>query len=163
MKSLKKIIPLVVIITLSSQCSKDLLSSIENEVTMNGSSFPITVASILGTSISGQGHTVINLMSGTTSQVQNLTIDIDAISEETLEGTYSYPLEGGDGELDNWLTNYTAFEGTTQVSSTLEEGIVTLIHNSGKNYTIELYLLMKDETIFEGSYTGYFQVQFNNN
>ncbi len=130
---------------------------------MNGSSFPVTVASIFGTSISGQGHTVINLMSGTSSQVQNLTIDVDAISEETLEGTYSYPVSAGDGKLNYLLTNYTAFEGTTQISSTLDEGLVTIAHNSGKNYTIELHLTMKDETTFSGSYTGYFQVQFTSN
>ncbi len=141
-------------------CSKDDDSPTVNNVKMNGESFKIVEASIMGLSIENDGHTAISLTSGSTTNVQILSIDIESFTRETLEGTYSYPVNEGDKVLDDWLTNYMVFEGAEPTTSNLESGIVTITHNQGDNYTIDMDLTMVDGTIFKGIYTGDFMVSF---
>ncbi|MBS2213571.1 hypothetical protein KEM09_19340 [Carboxylicivirga mesophila] len=142
-------------------CSKDDDPTVNN-VKMNGESFKIVEASIMGLSVDNGGHTAISLISGNANNVQTLTIDIESFTRETLEGTYSYPVSEGDKALDDWLTNYMFFEGTEPTTSNLADGTVTITHNKGDNYSIDMDLTMVDGLIFKGEYTGDFTVVFQN-
>ena len=164
MKSaLKLISPIVVLLFLFSGCKKDAtdLSTI-NAVKINGNSFSITSASMIGVSIGEDGHTGINLVSGTGQQISTLTIDVESFTRETIEGTYSYPTADGDKVLDDWLTNYAYFKDGSGISSNLESGTVSIRNNHDNNYTIDMDLTMVDGMTFTGSYTGDFTVQFAN-
>lgn len=143
-------------------CSKDDDSPTVNNVKMNGESFKIVEASIMGLSIENDGHTAISLISGNGTNVQTLSIDIESFTRETLEGTYSYPVNEDDKVLDDWLTNYMFFEGTEPTTSNLANGAVTITHNQGDNYSIDMDLTMVDGFTFKGEYTGDFTVVFQN-
>ena len=150
-------------IVIVSSCSKETILPENNTITLNGSKFTILSGTILGASTDGIGSTAISLINGTAFNVRTLSIEVNAASEATLEGTYSYPAQDEDGKLDDWLTNYTVFSGTSQSSTNLETGIVTITHESGNTFTIALQLNMVNGDTFEGSYSGNFQVQFTNN
>jgi hypothetical protein len=60
--------------------------------------------------------------------------------------------------IDDWLTDYTAFDGTDIITSELETGELSIIHNGGNNYTVDIDLEMTDGTTFIGSYTGDFKL-----
>jgi len=145
------------------QCEKDESEpKASNTIKMDGNSFVVASASIVGVSIDNDGHTGITLVSGSGTQANTLTIDIESVTKETIEGNYAYPKVNGKKLLDDWLTNYSVFDGTSISSSNLEYGEVTLSHNGGNNYTIDMSLKMDDGVTFIGEYTGEFKVMFNN-
>ncbi len=145
------------------QCGKDedkLPNA--NSVKMDGESFKIVSASMVGISMDENGHTAISLVSGNETESNVLTIDVKSFTQETIEGDYAYPEVDGKKLLDNWLTSYTAFVGSSFESSKLESGEVSVIHNGKNNYTLEMNLTMDNGAIFIGSYSGDFQVMFYN-
>ena len=145
------------------QCEKDDTSPKENNtIQMNGNDFTISSATMIGVSIGESGHTGITLISGSATQANTLTIDVESFTQETIEGEYAYPEAEGQKLLDDWLTNYSVFDGSTMESSNLESGEVTISHNGDSNYTVEMDLVMQDGVTFSGLFTGDFQVMFNN-
>ena len=162
-KRLINIVILAVAILLTTSCEKDdSAPKNSNSVKMNGSDFVIASASMIGVSIGDDGHTGITLVSGSATQANTLTIDIESFTKETIEGDYAYPAESGKKLLDDWLTNYSVFNETSMNSSNLESGEVSITHNGGNNYTVNMNLTMNDGVSFIGEYTGEFQVMFNN-
>ena len=118
--------------------------------------------SIIGVSLGGDGHVAISLTNGNPSSMKTLTIDIEYFSEQSIEGDYSFPEIEGQRLLNDWLTNYSEFDGTTNTSVHLQEGTLNIVHNGGNNYTINMNLDMDGEKVFFGTYTGEFHVFFNN-
>lgn len=159
---LKTSVTLLVCLTIFS-CSKDDETSTINKVKMNGESFSINAASIIGISMGEDGHSAISFSNASETQGKTLTIDVESFTKETIEGTYSYPHNDDDKKLDDWLTNYVVFEGSEGTSSNLDEGTVSIKHNGDNNYTIDMALTMVDGVTFSGSYTGEFTVMFMNN
>lgn len=154
---------ILLIALLFVQCEKDdTATNVNNTIKMNGNNFVVASASMIGVSIGDDGHTGITLVSGNGTQANSLTIDVESFTQATIEGVYTYPEESGKKLLDDWLTNYSVFDGSTMESSNLESGEVSIIHNSGNNYTINMNLEMVDGVTFNGEYTGEFQVMFNN-
>lgn len=154
---------LVIFLLLMVSCKKDDVAPNGNSVMLNNETFDVVVASMAGVSIGDDGHTGITLSGGTSQVVNSLTIDVESFTQETIEGTYSYPATSEDKLMDSWLTNYSVFEGETTLSSNLESGSVNIKNNGGNNYTVSMDLTMIDGAIFSGSYTGSFQVMFYNN
>jgi len=164
MKTLLKLSLSILLFLTVLSCSKnDDLSPNSNTIEMDGESFSVVSASITGISIGDDGHTGITFSNASDLQVKTLTIDVESFTEETIEGNYSYPANEDDKLLDDWLTNYTYFAGTTSTSSNLESGTVSIVNNGGNNYTIDMNLTMNDGATFVGSYTGDFIVMFSNN
>ncbi len=159
-----KLLTALLISLLAVSCSSDDdKTPSTNSVKMNGESFKIISASMGGVSIDESGHTLISLTNGTSEEISTISMDVSSYTRETIAGTYSYPENETDKLLDDWLTNYTVVDGTTiSASSNLESGSITITHNEGDNYTIEMELTMIDETTFSGTYTGDFFVVFNN-
>jgi hypothetical protein len=54
-------------------------------------------------------------------------------------------------------------EENNLTSSNLKSGTVTISHNGGNNYTVDMDLVMNNDLVFSGSYTGEFSVMFMNN
>ena len=154
----------VVIFSIISACSSDDDLSTSNSLQINGEPFTVTSASILGVSLGGAGHAAITLVSTNLSTTRTLTIDFDYVANQPIAGDYAYPQSANQGLLDDWLTNYSEFNGTTSSNSLhLQEGELTIIDNGGNNYTITMDLTMDDGTTkFSGTYQGDFQVFFNN-
>ncbi|WP_430810265.1 MULTISPECIES: hypothetical protein [unclassified Carboxylicivirga] len=161
---LKTTLVLSIFLSLLS-CSKDDESPSSNSLKADGVHFSINEANIMGISAGDGGHTVINLSGGNASGVQNLAIDIDAYTRETIPGSYSYPTMEGDKALNDWLTNYmyTDSDITNITTSNLKSGQVTITHNGGNNYTLDMNLTMVDGATFTGIYTGDFSVMFSVN
>lgn len=156
---------LIFLLTLSlTQCEKDDNTTLKNSnsIKMDDNDFVIASASMVGVSIGDDGHTGITLVSGNATQANTLTIDVESFTKETIEGEYAYPEEDGKKLLDDWLTNYSVFDGSTMNSSNLESGEVSITNNGGNNYTIDMNLTMDDGVTFIGKYAGDFQVIFNN-
>jgi len=144
-------------------CSKEDVVPNASTVKMDGESFSIVSATMMGVSIGEEGHTAITLSNGSSTQTNTLTIDVESFTKETIEGNYSHPATGDNKLIDNWLTNYMIFEESTSISSNLTSGNVSIVNNSGNNYTIDMDLTMDDGVAFVGSYTGDFIVMFYNN
>lgn len=162
-KRLINIVMLAVAILLTSSCEKDdSAPKNSNSIKMNDKDFVVVSASMVGISIGEDGHTGISLVSGSETQVNTLTIDVESFTQATIEGNYAYPEESSKKLLDDWLTNYSIFDGTSMTSSNLESGEVSVTNNGGNNYTIDMSLKMADGVSFIGEYTGEFQVMFNN-
>ncbi len=159
--SLKSALIISIIVGLVS-CSKDDEPSSVNSVKLNNKAFSVSAASITGISIGDDGHTAITFVSGSGLKASTLTIDVESFTKETISGTYSYPQEEGDKFLDDWLTNYTVFEEDNSNSTNLRSGTVTISHNDGNNYSVEMDLEMTNDLVFSGLYTGEFSVVFMN-
>jgi hypothetical protein len=145
------------------QCGKDEDSLPKsNSVKMDGQSFKIVSASMIGVSMDENGHTSISLVTGSDTEAKILTMDVESFSRATIEGEYAYPQVGDKKLLDDWLTNYTVVVGSSMESTNLESGEVSVIHNGEDNYTVELNLTMDNGVTFTGSYSGDFQVMFYN-
>lgn len=161
-KILKSIIVLLAVISLT-QCDEDETTpKTINTIKMNGVDFPIVSASMMGVSMDDFGSTVITFASGTGTQAKSLSIDVESYTQATIEGEYAYPEVTGKKLLDDWLTDYSIYVESSLYTSNLETGQVTITHNSGNNYTVEINLEMVDGVTFIGKYTGNFYVMFNN-
>ncbi|CAM1340546.1 hypothetical protein [Tenacibaculum aestuarii] len=149
--------------TVLVSCSSSDDTFNENNIKLNGESFTVASASIVGISLGEDGHSGITLVSGNSAQVKTLTIDVPTFTKETIANTYSFPEEEGVLALDDFLTRYTYFENNSSVSTGLKSGTVTVKHNGDNNYSVTMDLLMNDDSTFKGTYTNDFQVIFSNN
>ena len=129
---------------------------------MDGASFDVTMASILGVSIDGEGHAGIAFVSTDGSISKTLNIDIEYFVAKPVAGDYAFPQTGTARYLDDWLTSYSEINGTNFVSTNLASGTVSVTHNGEDNYTVIMDLTMDDGTVFKGTYTNDFVVAFNN-
>ncbi|MCK5277053.1 MAG: hypothetical protein KAK04_00925 [Cyclobacteriaceae bacterium] len=167
MKSLiliRKIFVLSISILVIGSCSSDddASPSNKNSIKFDGESFEILQASIIGVSLGGEGHAAISFTNGNPSLMKALTIDIEYFTDQSIEGDYAFPQFETQRLLNDWLTNYSEFDGTTNTSIHLQEGTLNVVHNGGNNYSITMNLTMDGEKAFSGTYTGEFEVFFNN-
>lgn len=143
-------------------CGSDDDGGTPNKILINGEAFETNFNTITGVAQNGEGHAGIAFSSITSSgDSKTLTIDVEYDGTSKLGGTYSFP-QGDNLFLDDFLTNYSVFVGSTYNGTNLSEGTVTVTKNSGDNYTITMDLLMDDGTTFAGTITTDFIVTFNN-
>lgn len=143
-------------------CTSDEAPDNENSLKLDGQSFSVLFASIQGVAINGEGHAGITLGSTNGTSTKTLTIDFEYAGDSDVEGSYAYPLTSGTMLLNDFLTNYVEFEGTSTTSFSLLEGTTSVINNGGNNYTVIIDLTMEGGKTFSGTYTGDFVVGFNN-
>lgn len=161
--SLFRPIALLAIIFSFYSCSEDENGPItNNSIKLNGNSFEVRAATLLGVSLNGEGHVALSLVSNEGVLVKTLNIDFEYATAEPVDGAYAYPESGEVRLINDWLTTYTILEGTSFESEHLEEGSMTLVHNGGDNYTVTMDLQMEGGSVFKGTYTGDFNVVFNN-
>jgi hypothetical protein len=148
-----------------SACSDDdKTPSVENTIKMDGSTFNVVSVSLLGVSIDGEGHAGITFTNTDGSVTKSLTVDFEYSPSTTLSATYSYPQVNNKRLLDDWLTTYSEFNQTTEITSTnLESGTLTLEDNGNSKYTVTIDLTMVDGKVFRGTYKGTVTTFFNNN
>jgi hypothetical protein len=105
---IRKIFVLVISILFIGSCNSDddASPSNKNSIKLDGESFEILQASIIGVSISGEGHAAISLTNGDPSSMKTLTIDVEYFSDQSIEGDYAFPQIGTQKLLNDWLTNY---------------------------------------------------------
>ncbi|MTI41903.1 hypothetical protein [Fulvivirga lutimaris] len=153
---------LVVFLIGLMSCGSDDDGGTPNKILINGDAFETNFNSITGVAQDGEGHAGISFSSVTTSgDSKTLTIDVEYDGTSKLGGTYSFP-QGDNLYLDDFLTNYSVFVGSSYDGTNLSEGTVTVTKNNGDNYTVEMDLLMDDGTTFTGTITADFIVTFNN-
>lgn len=147
-----------------SGCSdSDSEPTVENTMTRDGVAFKETTVTLLGVSISGEGHAGVTFTDSNGSLTKVLTVDFEYSPSTSLTGTYSFPETNNHRLLDDWLTYYAEFSGTSEVTSTnLESGTLTLEDLGGSRYAITIHLTMLDGTIFQGTYKGPVAAVFNN-
>lgn len=153
---------LVILILLTSCGEDEQKLKNQNSIKLNGNSFTIISASITGVSLDGEGHAAVSLTSTNGSQAETLTIDFEYSTDQPLEGAYAFPASGEKRLLNDWLTTYSILNDSSVDAEHLAEGEVTLVHNSGDNYTLTVDLTMDGGSVFTGTYTGDFVVFFNN-
>jgi hypothetical protein len=154
---------IIALACLFTQCTKDDNEpKMINSIKINGKDFPVISAAMMGLSIEDNGHTAIYLVSGSGTQANTLTIDVESFTKSTIEGDYKYPEENGKKILDGWLTNYAFFDGNNMKTSNLHSGEANISYHGGNNYTLTMNLKMADGTTFTGKYKGDFQVMFFN-
>ncbi|HAF30928.1 MAG TPA: hypothetical protein DCG75_17965 [Bacteroidales bacterium] len=159
---IKTILVLLIVISFTQCDEDDVTPKTINTVKMDGNDYAIASATMIGMSIDDFGSTSISFMSGTGLQSRILSLNVESFTAATIEGEYAFPEVTGKKLLDDWLTDYSYYEGTEQYSSNLETGEVSITHNSGNNYTVSMDLVMIDGVTFTGLYTGDFQVMFSN-
>lgn len=160
---LKSIFVLLAVIALTQCDEDDVTPKTINTVKMNGNDYAIASATMIGMSIDDFGSTSISFLSGTGLESRILSLNVESFTAATIEGDYAFPEVTGKKLLDDWLTDYSYYEGTEQYSSNLETGEVSITHNGSNNYTVSMSLVMIDGVTFAGLYTGDFQVMFSNN
>jgi hypothetical protein len=154
---------IVTLISFSGCSDSDNEPSVENTITMDGAAFKDPTVTLLGVSISGEGHAAITFTVTNSTLTKVLTADFEYSPTATIPGTYSFPEKSNYRLLDDWLTNYTEFNGTNEMNSTnLESGTLTLEDLGGSRYAITIQLTMIDGTIFQGTYKGPVTAVFNN-
>lgn len=133
----------------------------QNSIQLNGSSFKITAATLVGVSLDGEGHAAITFSNVSNSSSKNLTIDFEYSPSQSLSGTYSFP-QGNNRYLDDFLTNYNQFVNSEYYSTELETGTLILTDHGNSNYTVTIDLTMLDGKVFSGTYKGKIASQFQN-
>ena len=150
-----------IIIALSG-CSDDGPTT-QNAVTLNGTKFNITTASIVGVAIDGDGHAGITFVYAGNGGSKTLNIDVEYAGDSNVAGTYSFPQDAGDRLLLDGLTYYNEVNSQGGFfAAMLVEGHVTIVNHGGNKYTVEMDLEMEEGKVFSGQYTGTFVTQFNN-
>jgi hypothetical protein len=130
---------------------------------MDGVALKETTVTLLGVSLDGEGHAGITFTVSDGSLTKVLTVDFEYSPSASLAGTYSFPETNNHRLLDDWLTYYAEFSGTSEMTSTnLESGTLTLEDLGGSRYAITIHLTMVDGTIFQGTYKGPVSAVFNN-
>lgn len=145
-------------------CSKEEVNpSAKNTLSLDGQPFAVTMVSVMGISMDDAGHVAISFTGMDGTNTRSLAIDIEYVPSQPISGSYSFPHTSDTRHLDDWLTNYTEFNGSNEVSSTnLESGTVSVTDNGKSNYTITMDLEMKDGKKFSGTYQGPVQEVFHN-
>jgi hypothetical protein len=156
----------LIVTVLLASCGSDEVTS-GNSIKIDGQSFKVVSASLLGVSISGEGHAAISLTSiASSSSTKTLTLDFEYSPSAPVAGNYSFPQTGTDRYLDDFLTNYTEMTisgtGSTSTSTNLDFGKITVQDHGGDNYTVTIDITMMDGTVIKGKYRGDFVVMFNN-
>jgi len=162
MKSVKFLTLLLFVSIILASCGSDEPSA---GISIDGKSFNVISASLLGVSIGGDGHASISLVSANNSMSKTLSLDFEYSPNSPISGNYSFPQVGNDRYLDDWLTNYSeiTLSGTGNIYSTnLESGKITVQDNGNSKYTVTMDLTMIDGTVIKGKYSGVFTVMFNN-
>jgi hypothetical protein len=127
----------------------------EKGLTMDGSSFDVTVVTLVGISLEESGHAALAFTGTNGALTKVLNVDFEYDPDQPVDGTYSFPAASGARLLNDWLTNYTEMPLSGAVYSTvLEKGTVTVKDNGDADYTIKIDLEMKDGKIFKGTYQG---------
>lgn len=146
--------------------SDDDKPSTINTITLDGGSFKIQSATLLGVSLDGEGHAAITFVNTDGTISKSLGIDFEYTPDRSVSGTYSFPQNNTDRYLDDWLTNYSVITqssgGADSESTNLQEGTVTVKDNGGSNYTVTIDLTMDDGKVFKGQYQGKMVAMFNN-
>ncbi len=161
MKSKINLLFVLSLAVLIISCKKDDAPAVHNTMQLDGQSFSVVQATIVGIAMGTDGHAAIGLYNST-SPVKALTIDIDYTGDNNIDGHYAFPQTADDLYLNDWLTNYVEMDATTNNSTNLESGTVDIKNNGGNNYTVTMDLTMMDGKVFVGEYTGEFEVHFNN-
>lgn len=147
-------------------CQSDDEPSTSNSIKLNGEPFKIQSATLVGVSLDGDGHAAITFVNTDGTLSKTLSIDVEYTANESVSGTYSFPENGTDKYLDDWMTNYTVMtqssSGMDSESTNLETGTVTVKDNGNSNYTVTIDLTMVDGKVFKGTYQGKMQAVFNN-
>jgi hypothetical protein len=160
--SLLKMLSIVTLLVMAG-CSDDDEPKTTNTITMDGASFKIQNVSLIGVSIDNEGHAGISFTGSDGSVTKVLTIDIEYSPLTTLDGTYASPQFSTHRYMDDFLTNYSEFNGTTEISSTnLDFGSIIVQQNSESNFTFTIDVTMLDGTKFQGVYQGKVDTLFNN-
>ncbi|MDH5398302.1 MAG: hypothetical protein OEX02_09160 [Cyclobacteriaceae bacterium] len=141
---------------------KEKVSPNQNTLKLDGSAFDVSVATIVGVTISGDGHAAVTLASGSETQTNTLSLDFEYSIHNSMTGKYAFPAQPDYRLLDDWLSNYTTFDGTNMTSTNLQEGTLEIYHNGDTNYTVIIDITMVDGKVFSGTYTGEFTVAINN-
>jgi hypothetical protein len=160
--NLKRIFAFAFLVVLTASftgCSDDDGDSTQNSIKMDGESFKVVGPSIIGVSMDGEGHAAVTFSNGT----KILLIDFEYSTVATISGTYSYPDNGTDRLIDEWLTSYTVYSNEEFYDTHLASGTITVKHNGSDNYTVTMDLTMEDGTEFKGTYKGKFTTQFQDN
>lgn len=144
--------------------SDDEGPSVVNAIEMNGEQFNVVSATITGVAISGDGHAGISFTnSNNIGGGVTLTLDVEYDGTSQIKaGTYSFPQAEGDLHLDDWLSNYSSYDGQTFKSENLEEGTLTVEHLGGDRYSMKIDVIMVDGTTFSGEYQDDFLTGYNN-
>jgi hypothetical protein len=154
---------ILTLISFSSCSDSDSEPSVENTIKMDGVAFKATTVTLLGVSISDEGHAGITFTVTDGSATKVLTVDFEYSPSASLTGTYSFPASGNHRLLDDWLTNYTEFNGTSEMTSTnLESGTLTMEDLGSSRYMVTIHLTMIDGKVFQGTYKGSVTAVFNN-
>ena len=155
---------LFVISLLFQHCTVDNIDpTSENKLTLDGATFQVTLASLVGVSMEDSGYAALSFTGTNGALSKILTVNFEYSPSQAVAGTYAYPSENGARYLDNYLTNYTEMTASGPTYATvLEKGTITVKENGDSHYTITIDLLMVDGKVFKGSYTGKVQEAFNN-
>jgi hypothetical protein len=161
---IKTYLLLIVAVVWFSGCSdSDSEPAAENTITMDGTAFKDAAVTLLGVSIDGEGHAGITFTVTNGSLTKTLTVDFEYSPSASVTGTYSFPETNNHRLLDDWLTYYAEFNGTSEMTSTnLDAGTVTLEDLGSSRYKITVHLTMIDGTVFQGTYKGPVTAVFNN-
>ncbi len=135
----------------------------QNVITQNGEKFDVTVVTLLGISIEGDGHAVLSFTGTNGALTKVLTVDVEYDPSQPVSGNYASPAVSGTRVMNSILTNYSEMPLVGAMYATiLEKGSVTLKDNGESNYTITLDLEMKDGKKFKGTYQGDVQETYQN-
>lgn len=133
----------------------------ENGLSIDGSSFDVTVVTLVGISLEDLGHASLTFTGTNGALTKTLNVDFEYDPAQPVNGTYAFPGASGTRLLNDWLTNYTEMPVTGAVyATTLEKGTVTVKDNGDSNYTITIDLEMEDGKKFKGTYQGAVQAVF---
>jgi len=162
MKTVKSLTLLLFVSLIIASCGSDEPSA---GLSIDGKSFNVLSASLLGVSIGGDGHATISLTSANSTVAKTISLDFEYSPTSSVSGNYSFPQVGTDRYLDDWLTTYDEISfsgGGSSTSTNLESGKITVKDNGNNKYTVTMDLRMIDGRVIKGKYSGTFTVMFNN-
>ncbi len=158
MKSKINLFFILLFAVLFTSCRDDDTPAVQNTIQLDGEVYTIVAAAIIWVPLGGEGGHAAIYLYNSASPVKALAIDIDYTDENNIDGNYAFPQTAEDLYLNALLTNYVESDGTTNYSTKLESGMVTIKNNGGNNYTVTMDLTMLDGKVFVGEYTGEFKV-----
>ncbi|HYF69691.1 MAG TPA: hypothetical protein VD884_16215 [Ohtaekwangia sp.] len=161
LSSLKPLLIVLAIIPLLATSRDDKSSrSTQNSIKVDEAPFNVVVPMLLGVSSNNEGHAYFNFTNGDFGNLKSLTVDFSYIGGGNVEGVYTFPENGTDRLLNNWLTEYTVFSVQEESFVPLQAGTVTVKHHGDNDYEIKMDLTMEDGTVINGTYRGDFEAQF---
>lgn len=164
MKNLSSLRPLLLVLAIipllaTSRDDKDSKHA-QNSIKVDDAPFNVVVPTLLGVSAAHEGHAYFNFTNGDFGNLKSLTIDFNYTGGGDVDGVYTFPDNGTDRQLNNWLTEYTVFSAQEESFVPLQAGTVTVEHHGDNHYAIKMDLKMEDGTAIKGTYRGDFEAQF---